>query len=308
MTSSSVVYAATDIGSNATKTAIWRIGDDRTPRMVFQKRFPLRLAGAFRADRIEQARIDGLVEVFSQIAGVLAQHGVTKHDAVATDAFRSASNGDAVIEAIHRATGIKPAVLAPKQEGWLVARGVMLDGHNDRREMVIIDIGGGSAEVVLHDSAKDIHALSLPLGAVRLRERFIRSNPIAPKEYAAMREHVEKTIGKRISRVTGRWAEAIGCGGGVRFLHMMYGVFRSTIMQDQPLRCDQLGHLCDTIWPQRTDSLVKKYGIDPERAEIIVPGGVVLVALMKRLGLNAIRPSLRGIRDGLLAEFLESLK
>lgn len=304
MSTKHVLYAATDIGSNATKTTIWRMDSGRPPRPVFQKRYPLRLADAFRGDRLEPAVVERLVETFSEIAAALKQHNVAHHHAVATEAFRKASNGEAVVQAVHEATGIQPRVLSSKQEGWLVARGVMLDNHGEQQDRLIIDVGGGSAEVILVDRADKIHALSLPLGAVRLREKFIRSNPIAPAEFDAMTEHVEKMVYKRIAPVSERWTCGIGCGGGIRFLHMMYGVFRTTMMQDQPLRRDQLEHLLQTIWPQRTDSLVKQYGIDLERAEIIVPGAIVLLTLMKRLDLSAIRPSFRGVRDGLLAEFL----
>lgn len=308
MTNVPVIFAATDIGSNATKTMVWAIGPDKHPRERFQKRFPLRLDDVFRTRRIGASNLARLLETFIAISAICREHGARRARAVATDAFRAAENARQVAEAIALETGIEIEVLSTREEGRLIAEGVLLDDADRRGRFLILDIGGGSADIILPERNGGVRSISLPLGAVRLREMFVRSDPMAPPEYAAMSEHVEKTIAHRLTALDGRWSsQAVGCGGGVRFLHTMTGVYHSMLAQDQPLRHEQLEHLRDAIWPLRVGTLVEKYGVDHERAEIIVPGAVVLAALMKRLGLKALRPSARGVRDGLLAEFLRTL-
>ncbi len=107
-----------------------------------------------------------------------------------------------------------------------------------------------------------------------------------------------------------RWPDGttlldMGCGGGVRFLHTMCGILCGMLGQDQAVRADQIEHLCQMIWHMPIDVMVRHYGIDNERAEIIVPGAVVLATLIKRLKVVEIRPARRSVRDGLLADFLK---
>jgi len=303
-----VVFAATDIGSNATKILIWEIARDKRWRERFQKRYPLRLDDVYRLKQIEPSKVVRLSEVFLEIAAICREQAVSQLRAVASDAFRSASNGRRVADAITLESGIEPEVLAAEEEGRLIAEGVLLDDATRRGEFLILDIGGGSAEIILPDRRGGVHTTSLALGAVRLREMFVRSDPIAPNEYAALQAHVEKTVTKATAAMDGRWLNsAVGCGGGVRFLHAMCGVLCGALSQHQPVRLDQVEHLCQAIWPMRVDSITRHYGIDHERAEIIVPGAVVLLSLMKHLKLATLRPSGRGVRHGLLADFLRTL-
>jgi exopolyphosphatase/guanosine-5'-triphosphate,3'-diphosphate pyrophosphatase len=310
-----VVFAAADVGSNATKVLVWEIGAGGVPRERFQKRFALRLSDVFRVGRIEPATVGRLVEIFIEIAAICREHGARQVRAVATEAFRSAGNAREVAEAIALETGIDLQVISSRKEAELVAEGVLLDYLAGAGNLAILDIGGGSTQITIaglggrrENTGKMpvLPAVSLPLGAVRLREMFMRSDPMVPADFEAMRRHVEQAMVRGTVSLRGQWSPcAIGCGGGVRFLHTMCGIHGGVAGQDQPVRMDQIEHLCDAIWHMPIEALVRHYGIDRERAEIIVPGGVVLLALMKQLKLNEMRPSGRGVRDGLLAEFLK---
>jgi len=311
-----VVFAAADVGSNATKVLVWEMGAGGAPRERFQKRFAMRLSDAFRAGRIEPDSIRRLIEIFAEIADVCREHGARPVRAVATDALRSAANAREVAEAIALETGIDLQVISSRKEAELVAKGVLLDYLAGSGNLAILDIGGGSAQITIAGlgggresaagKAVSLCTASLPLGAVRLREMFMRSDPMASAEYEAMRGHVEQATVRGTVGLKGPWQSgAVGCGGGVRFLHTMCGVDGGIAAQDQPARADQIEHLCDAIWHMPIEAMIRHYGIDRERAEIIVPGAVVLLALMKRLKLTEMRPSRRGVRDGLLAEFLK---
>jgi len=299
------VFAATDVGSNATKIMVWEIEAEKRPRPRFHKRYPLRLDDAFRTGQIGPANIARLVETFAEIGEICRKKGVTRLRAVATDAFRAARNRAEVVRAVETETGIVLEVLSPEEEGRLVAEGVMLDRCNGRRDFLILDIGGGSAEIIRPRPRGDAEVLSLPLGAVRLREAFVRSDPLTPDQYEALCAHVERVVAEGTASLGRRWSNTgVGCGGGVRFLHAMCGVLHATLSQNEPMRLGQLEHLCEAIWPLKVETLVQKYGIERERAEIIVPGAVVARELMRRLDLAALEPSQRGVRDGLLADFL----
>jgi len=309
-----VVFAAADVGSNATKVMVWEIAGDRSVRERFQNRFPLRLDDVFRAGQIEPPTVARLIETFLEIADIGRRHGAAEVRAVATEAFRSARNSPAVAEAITLETGIELQVISPEEETRLVVAGVLLDMPVRGNDFVILDIGGGSAQITVcgrgsgqgsAGTAPVFPVVSLALGAVRLREMFIHGDPIAPGDFEALREHVEAAVPLGTASLTGQWSScAVGCGGGVRFLHAMCGIQSGALSQDQPFRLGQLEHLCEAIWHMPIEALVRHYGIDRERAEIIVPGAVVLLKLMKHLKVNELRPSRRGVRDGLLADFL----
>ena len=302
-----MVLAAADIGSNATKVLIWEIAEDGRPHERFQKRYALRLNDAFRRKRIEPPTVARLIETFADISDTCRKHGVGQLQAVATEAFRAADNAREVVEAIMLETGIEPKVISPQEEGRLVAEGVLLDHPDRRNDFLIMDVGGGSAQITGPDRESGVHAISLPLGAVRLREMFIRSDPISPVDFEALRAHVETVAARGTVGVNRRgtgWA--FGCGGGIRFLHTMCGIHGGPLLQNQPVRLDQLEHLCQAIWPMPTDAIVRHYGIDRERAEIIVSGAVALISLMKYSKTGEVRPSSRGVRDGLLADLMKT--
>ncbi|MCX8037470.1 MAG: hypothetical protein N3D11_10590 [Candidatus Sumerlaeia bacterium] len=298
------------MGSNATKILIWEIAGDGQVRERFQKRYALRLDDVFRTGRIEPPTVVRLTETFAEIAALCRQHGVEAERAVATEAFRSAANAREVADAIALETGIEIAIISAEEEARLVAEGVLLDRPVQGSAFLIFDIGGGSAQVSRVDRSAGgntaaTETFSMPLGAVRLREMFVRGDPISPADYEALQEHVRAALTVGLAKLNGQWAPcAVGCGGGVRFLHMMCGIHGGALGQDQPVRYHQLEHLCQTIWPMSVSALMRNFGIDRERAEIIVPGAVVAVNLMKHLHVNDLRPSRRGLRDGLLAEFM----
>jgi len=303
-----VVFAAADVGSNAMKILIWEIAADNRQREVFQKRFPMRLDDAFRAGRIEPTKVAALTEVFTEIADLCRKHGAANLRAVATDAFRHASNSRQVAEAITLETGIEIQVISAQREAELVAKGVLLDHPVLTDDLLVLDVGGGSAQISVL-GRQQIGVASLPLGAVRLREMFVRCDQIAPSDYQAMCSHVDRVVAEGLSQAhASHTSPAIGCGGGVRFLHAMCAVHGGVSSQNEPVRLDRLEHLCEAIWHMPVDSIVRHYGIDRERAEIIVPGAVILLALMKHLLVNAVVPSRRGVRDGLLVEFLDKLE
>ena len=303
-----ITFAGIDVGSNATKLSIWLIGPDGQTRELTQKRFPMRLEDAFRSEAAEigAAKAARLIDMFREIAELTRQMKAEYVRAVATEAFRSARNGPAVAAEIEHKTGLRVETLTPQEEGRLVSDGVMLDFPGKERDFAIIDVGGGSAQVIL-PGARGPRTVSLPIGAVRLRTWFMPSDPIPPDEYEAMCGYVEDTVAEHVTSIDGRWStSAIGVGGGARFLHAMCAVLKGSFQQDQPLRLDHLEHLTHVIWPLRADSLVRHYGIDLERAEIIIPGAVALLAIMKRLGVNMVKPSRRSVRDGLLVHFQRS--
>ncbi len=308
------IFAAVDVGSNATKILIWEVAGDSRVRERFQKRYPLRLDDVFRTGRIQPPTVARLTDTFADIAGLCRQHGVAATRAVATEAFRSAANAREVADAVALETGIEIAVIPAQEEARLVAEGVLQDQPVHSSTFLIFDIGGGSAQVSRVDrpaggSAAAAETFSMPLGAVRLREMFVHGDPISPADYEALQEHVRACLTVGLAKLVGQWAPwAIGCGGGVRFLHMMCGIHTGALGQDQPVRLDPLEHLCQTIWPMPVAVLMRNFGIDRERAEIIVPGAVVAVNLMKHAKVAELRPSRRGLRDGLLAEFLRHIR
>ncbi|MBM3334277.1 hypothetical protein FJY63_06415 [Candidatus Sumerlaeota bacterium] len=301
------VFAAADLGSNATKVLIWQIGGDNHPREISQRRFPMRLSDAFRTGKIEPPTVAALTEVFAEIADLCRKHGAATLKAVATDAFRQASNSRQVTDAIALETGIEIEVVSAQREAELVAKGVLLDHPVFADDLLVLDVGGGSAQISVFDR-RDITVTSVPLGAVRLREMFVRCDQIAPLDYQAMCSHVDRVVAEGLSQAhASRTSPAIGCGGGVRFIHAMCAVHGGVTGQNEPVRLNRLEHLCEAIWHMPVDSIVRLYGIDRERAEIIVPGAVVLLALMKHLRIGAVIASRRGVRDGLLSEFLDEL-
>ena len=232
--------------------------------------------------------------------------GVEEFVAVGTSALRDAENSAAVRERFRRALGFEVRVIAGSEEAaysfLAVQRGLSLAD----RPLLVIDIGGGSTELIAGDRAGISCCLSLDLGSVRLTERFLSSDPVKADEVARM----DAAIDDELARLKGRWNAAT-----TRALVGIAATVTTLMAMEKKLarysHADVHGAILPIAAVRRQIAVLKRaslaerrqiVGLDPQRADVIFAGACLLERIMNLERADHVIVSDQGVRYGLLHE------
>ena len=185
MTTANAVHrlVTIDMGSNATKVKVWHLTDGSATEEAFL-RYPIRLgASVFTGGALDAVIVDRLIQLFTELQTQYGDATTVAYRAVATSALREATNREQVRDRVRRETGIDVRVVGGEEEARLMALGILgrNDAHGDRHHL-LLDIGGGSSEIILTEGLEVRLALSIPIGAVRLKERCWHDDAVPSAE------------------------------------------------------------------------------------------------------------------------------
>ena len=133
--------------------------------------------------------------------------------AVATSAIRDASNQDEFLAKASEAVGTPIEIISGLEESRLIHLGVQSSWPHAKQRLLIIDVGGGSAEIIYSESGQMREAVSKPLGAVRLTEVFLKTDPPAARELHRMENYIEEKLAAAMRRISRRWDRVIATSG-----------------------------------------------------------------------------------------------
>jgi exopolyphosphatase/guanosine-5'-triphosphate,3'-diphosphate pyrophosphatase len=228
--------------------------------------------------------------------------------AVATAALREATDASSIIAGA-KTLGVPLEVISAEEEARLISLGVMSGLRFNLPLGLFLDIGGGSVEAAIANSTNTFCLFSMPLGAVRLTERFLKNDPPAEKEMKELRRFAKRQIGPMAERVgREKFTMAFGTGGSITTLAdtdaKLSGESRAGSLS--VLRRSRLEALLEVLEQRSLSYRAAAIAGDPKRADIIIAGAAVLLALMKQVGLDYIFVSNRGLRDGLMIDLLRN--
>lgn len=300
-----VRIAAIDIGSNSVRQIIADVSPAGQIRVVDEMKAMPRLGeGLESTGALSPASIDAAVLAVQRMVTLARQLGAARIEIVATSAVRDASNSATFTAQIHAATGEPVRVLSGDEEALLCFRSALAHFELGAGRTVVMDIGGGSLELVLAKDGLIERVASLPFGAVRLTERFL--TPIVrPRRVRALRAHVREGLKKAVPVKDWRGAQVIGSGGTFTNLAGMV-LARQHVSVPSPhgtrITRVEVEHVLD--WLQRLDSEERQLvpGLNPARADIIVAGLAVAAEVLARFDPRDLLASGYGIREGLLLE------
>lgn len=210
---------------------------------------------------------------------------------VATDPLRRASDSAEAIVAIEQATGITVEVLRSEDEAMLSLLGVN-SGRPVVRETAIVDVGGGSSEILLVGPDREPIAAGLPLGAARLSRRLVRGDPPDAAEIAAMLDECRTALELAPN---GSPVEVIAVGGTASNLLRIGPPLPSPVLSRR--RIEQ----ALTILAEAPADLISSwYGVRPSRARVLPAGAAILLAVAERYDTDNVRVSHEGLREGLV--------
>ena len=304
------VVAFVDMGTNSVRLLIVRVRPNHSFTVLNSQKEMIRLGDhEFTERRLQKAAMDRAVLVcrrFVQLAKVLGAEEIT---AVATSATREARNKDEFLRRLKKESGLEVRPISGREEARLIYLGVSSGMHIGKQRALLIDIGGGSTELILADQEQVFYLDSLRLGAIRGTSLFLEDDEgaVDDEEYEAIRRHVERVAVVPLKRLTRRRIEMfVGSSGTIENLaeiaaRKFQGRKRT---REDILTRDQLRKVVKMICALPLDRRRKIKGMNPERADIIIGGAAILETVMDELDLDEVHISDRGLKDGLLVDYL----
>jgi exopolyphosphatase/guanosine-5'-triphosphate,3'-diphosphate pyrophosphatase len=300
-----VRIAAIDIGSNSVRQIVADVSQAGTIRVVDEMKAMPRLGdGLESTGALSQLAIDSAVAAVQRMVTLARQLAAARIEIVATSAVRDASNAEVFTAQVLAATGHTVRVLSGEEEALLCYRSALAHFELGAGRTVVMDIGGGSLELVLAKDGLIERVASLPFGAVRLTEKFL-TPVVRPRRVRALREHVREGLKKAVPVKDWRGAQVIGSGGTFTNLAGIV-LSRQHVSVRSPhgtrVTRAELEHVLE--WLQRIESIERQAvpGLNPARADIIVAGLAVAAEVLGRFDPRDLLTSAYGIREGLLLE------
>jgi len=309
MTALSRAIATIDIGTNTTLLLVARPGEGGAePEVLDQQAEITRLGRGIGKDgKLGAEGIALTLEALRRYAAIAARHGATIA-AIGTEALRRAPNADEFLAPAEKILGGPVEVIAGDREAALTFRSVAASFPVEvaSGRVAMVDIGGGSTEVIVSERGQVRFRHSFPVGSVRLHERHIHHDPATPDEMGAIAREVATTLGDA-ARELGRAPLdlLVGVAGTVTSLAAMsmdlstYDPARvhGSRLDDAALDA-QIARLAGATQGQRE----KMAGLDPRRADVILAGALLLKEIVRMAAVPEVRVSDRGIRWGLWYE------
>jgi len=300
-------YAAIDIGSNSIRMEAAEVATGQPTRVLASDREVTRLGeSVFRAGAVSEEAMAASCAVLARMAALYRKLDVVGVRAVATSAIRDTKNQKDFLERASAAAGSPVEIISGREEARLIHLGVQSGWPQTGKRVLIVDIGGGSAEIVAAEDGQLQEAFSRPLGAVRLRESFLKNDPPAVRELHQMREYIREKLAPAVRRLSGRkWDRAIATSATASAVASAVArVARSKREGIDRLRMPtaEVRRLHVKLAELNLAGRRKVTGIGPRRAEIIVPGVAVLLEFLQEFHLPAAYYSRAGVRDGIIAD------
>jgi len=299
--------AAIDVGSNSIRLLVV---DGAGQRLTRQMTITRLAAGVDASGHLDDAALERSLDVISGYRDVWRTHGVTDRVRIAaTSAIRDATDRDRFFEGVREATGVDAQVITGAEEAALAFAGAAR-AVDVATPTAVIDIGGGSTELIVGDDAGLAASVSLQLGCVRLTERCLRSDPVSTRSLV----DAQALIADRLDEADARLAEQdvrlagaaalIGVAGTattLAALHLGLDTYEESRIHGARIPADALAELTVRLVALSSAQRAELGPMQPGREDVIHGGALILGAVVDRYGFDEVVVSEADNLDGLVA-------
>jgi exopolyphosphatase/guanosine-5'-triphosphate,3'-diphosphate pyrophosphatase len=296
--------AAIDIGSNSIKLSVVQASASDSFVVVLQERERIRLGEMLNSEKIlPPEAVQKSAEAITRFRLIAESRNASKILAVATASVREAVNGNEFVQEIEEKTGVKVEILSAVEEARLIGLAAASFHNSKDRSLLNIDIGGGSTELSLMKGDSPEVLLSLKLGAVSLKNKYLFSDPPKEKELKQMRNEIRFALARPVREIAGKiWDIVSGTSGTILNLTSLTDATRKLI----PLK--KLVSINEKLCKMTNAERASLPSISPHRAEIIVSGGYILEEIMKALKIDSLYTSGYALREGVIIDYLKKVE
>lgn len=289
------VFAAIDVGSNASRLLIKRLetesnGNQRLRKLLFL-RVPLRLGmEVFTQGKLSSEKADQFVHTMKAYRQLMKVYSVDRYRACATSAMRDSGNGKKVMKAIEKEANIKLEIISGDEESQIV-----YDNHlsllPSDGNFLYVDVGGGSTECTFIHNGERIHSHSYNVGTIRLLK-----GKVTPEAKAEMQAELrEVTCGYHNITI-------VGSGGNINKLYRLANK-RERLADRLPI--ETLYKLHAALAPLSVEERMDTFSLKADRADVIVPAAEIFLAVAESVGATSIQVPNLGLADGIINEMVQ---
>jgi exopolyphosphatase/guanosine-5'-triphosphate,3'-diphosphate pyrophosphatase len=300
-----VRIGAVDIGTNSVRLLVADVDEQHRLRTAHRMGEISRLGeGLDRTGVIDEHAAGRTLDCIERFVQEAEYSGASRIRVAGTNALRTASNGPEVARRFSERIGYEVEILSGEAEARLVFMAVLSGLSSTRGRSVVVDIGGGSTEIITGEGDECLRVLSLELGCVRLSERFLEGDPPRATELERVRDHVRTVYEERLPDLNRTQVDrAVGVGGTVTaFAALDLGLHRydPARIENHFLPTNRIHAIERQICGLPLEERRVLPGVSRGRADVIPAGSVILSEFVKRFPVPGVHVSTRGLRYGLV--------
>ncbi len=303
--------AAIDIGSNSLKLVIVEAAASDSFTVILQDRERVRLGHETLRNKFLSAEaIDLSATAIAKFRAIAESREVDSIIAVATASVREANNANEFVREIEQRTGVRVDVLSSIEEARLIGIAAAQFFGADDKSLLNIDIGGGSTELSLMKNGEPHKLFSMKLGAVGLTERFVFSDPPKKEELKNLQVEVVSALQQPLRKTRNvTWSFSTGTSGTILniagLLNFQTGENSAAKPEIQLKRLIALNKMLASLPLEKRAALPV---ISPQRAEVIVAGGLILEGVMRAFKIEKLQPCGYALREGVIIDYLREIE
>jgi exopolyphosphatase/guanosine-5'-triphosphate,3'-diphosphate pyrophosphatase len=294
-----------DLGSNTARLLVANIYDNGGYRVIDQIKESVRLSEEMTDDNIlRPKRVRQTIQTLQMFKRLCECNGVEQIVAVATAAVRRARNQRSFIDEVKHATGIELQVLSGEEESYYVYLGAI--NSLDFNEGVIMDLGGGSFEIIYVEKRRLMHSVTIPYGAVTLTEKFALQDKVTPEQLANIENFVREQLDEQapwLKKALEKNLPIIGIGGSMRNLGKISRKkerYPLDMNHNYPIKVETARSIYEHVKGLDLDRRMRIPGLSNERADIFTGALATIVTVAEYINAPEIVVGTAGLREGIL--------
>ncbi len=302
--------ASIDIGTNTVLLLIAQIDTStNTISQVLNNEYRMpRIGKALKpGEHISEMKVQELLTILDEYFMLIKEANCNKVLINATNAFRIASNGESLAKSITEKYGFKVNIVSGNDEAHLS----FLGGYSatpDSGNKIIIDIGGGSTEIICGNMNNILFSESFPFGVVSLTEKYATGNPMLPENIISIAGHVKKTIAKISNLPYNQIISVAGTPTTFATIVQNSTVYKEDLVEGYFLAKSGIMKLNNEFKKYNSKELLNEYGtILTGREDVILTGGVILKSILETLNSEGTYVSAKGVRFGAIVKYIQQL-
>jgi exopolyphosphatase/guanosine-5'-triphosphate,3'-diphosphate pyrophosphatase len=302
--------AAIDIGTNSIHMIVVQLRPDLSFEVIDREKEMVRLgAGGLDGRALTPEAMHAALQVLSKFRRLAESHKVDEVIAVATSATREAENGGEFLQTVRQLTGIRPRVISGTEEARLIHLAAVYGISVTGDVAVVVDIGGGSVEVTRGAGSAVETGRSFKLGVIRLTERFVKTDPLEPRDERKLVRYINAELGKYLDQIArAGFDRVIGTSGTILSVGAVAlaaeGRAPGASLRNRRVTAKQVRRVRRELASLPLDKRLRVPGLEPRRADLAAAGAILIDEILRRLGARDITLCDLSLREGLVLDYI----
>lgn len=292
-----MIYGIIDLGSNTVRLTVYECRNDSF-KILFSEKTMAGLAGYVENNNLTRAGIEKACSVLNTYRGIIQNFDIQNVYVFATASLRNIDNTNEAVNTIAQKTGFEVEIISGEEEGILDFAGATHNVNMDGG--LLVDIGGGSTELVTFEASEIKMSISMSIGSLSLYTKLVKDLLPTKEERKKMKEVITENIKKVEISNEQQYKTICGVGGTIRAALKLNNHIYGLSDSNRIIPAKNIKDILNYLWEDGSDSWKVILKVCPDRIHTIIPGLLILSTVAKYFGSDIIVVSSYGVREGYL--------